>query len=106
MVADFRNTELRSLADLKGRMEVLNALINVSFGAPTDYIKAWLQKHGQLKHLSTVEAQILNTDTQALSDINLNGLRWYLECLWSLMWLTNMIDTLDAAQFVGDNQPA
>lgn len=87
-------------------MAVLNALINVSFGAPTDYIKAWPQKHGQLKHLSTVEAQILNTDTQALSDINLNGLRWYLECLWSLMWLTNMIDTLDAAQFVGDNQPA
>jgi hypothetical protein len=95
--------ELRSLDDIKGRMAVMNALINVSFGAPTDYIKNWLQTHGLLKHLSAEEARMLNTD-ETLTEIELNGLRWYLEGLWALMWVSQMIDTLDAEQFVGDNQ--
>jgi hypothetical protein len=96
--------QLRSLEDIKGRMAVMNALINVSFGAPTDYIKNWLQMHGLSKHLSADETQVLNTDVGKLTEIELNGLRWYLEGLWALMWATKMIEPLEAEQFVGDNQ--
>jgi Domain of unknown function (DUF4272) len=96
--------QLRSLDEIKGRMAVMNALINVSFGAPTDYINSWLEKHHLSKHLSAEETQILSTDEQKLSELELNGLRWYLEGLWALMWATKMVDKLDAEQFVGDNQ--
>jgi Domain of unknown function (DUF4272) len=95
---------LRSLDDIKGRMSVMNALINISFGAPTYIIESWLEKHGLSQHLSSSEKRIVSANDHELTEADFNGLRWYLEGLWALMWASNMIDSLEAEQHVGDNQ--
>jgi Domain of unknown function (DUF4272) len=96
--------QLRSLDDIKGRMSVMNALINISFGAPTYIIESWLEKHDLSQHLSTAEKKIVTANDHELTEADFNGLRWYLEGLWALMWATNMIENLEAEQHVGDNQ--
>jgi Domain of unknown function (DUF4272) len=96
--------QLRSLDEIKGRMAVMNALINISFGAPTYIIESWLEKHGLSLHLSTNERRIVTANDHELKEADFNGLRWYLEGLWALMWATNMIENLAAEQHVGDNQ--
>ncbi|MDY3319918.1 DUF4272 domain-containing protein [Riemerella anatipestifer] len=96
-------TFLRSIEEIKGRMSVMNALINISFEAPTYIIRDWIDNQKLTKYLSTKEKQILAKDNEDLTDREINSLRWYLESLWALMWLTNMIDNLDAEEPVGDH---
>ncbi|MGB4812081.1 MAG: DUF4272 domain-containing protein [Methylophilaceae bacterium] len=95
---------LRPLNEIKARMSVMNALINIAFDAPTALIKQWLEKHQLISHLSASEVQIINTENAALTEDALIELNWYLESLWALMWATNMIDSLNVVQHVGDNQ--
>jgi Domain of unknown function (DUF4272) len=85
-------------------MSVMNALINISFGAPTYIIESWLEKHGLSQHLSSSEKRIVSASDHELTEADFNGLHWYLEGLWALMWASNMIDSLEAEQHVGDNQ--
>jgi len=100
-VLEDRNT--RSLEDTKGRMSVMNALINISFEAPISYIRKWIEKHNLTSHLSNWENEILLKDNEELTDYELNSLRWYLEGLWALMWATKMIADLDETQWCGEN---
>ena len=95
---------LRTIVEIKGRMSVMNALINIAFEAPTYIIKEWVEEHNLTKFLSSSENAILEKDNDDLTEVEINSLRWYLESLWALMWLTKMIDNLDAEKHVGDNQ--
>ena len=93
------NPNLRSQDELIGRMSVMNALINISFEAPVEIIKQWIEDQQLSHHLSTWEKEIL-TKTQAdLDQYEINTLRWYLEALWALMWATKMIPHLDETQW-------
>jgi hypothetical protein len=94
---------LRTLDEIKGRMSVMNALINIAFEAPTYIIKEWIEDQNLIQFLSNSEKEILEKDNDDLTEIEVNSLRWYLEALWGLMWLTKMIDSLDAEKHVGDN---
>lgn len=88
-------TSVKSIDDIRGRMSVMNALINISFGAPTDVIKEWIEDQKLTSYLSKEEVAILKKDTENVTDEERNQLHWYLESLWALMWATNMIDALD-----------
>ncbi|MGQ8867355.1 DUF4272 domain-containing protein [Myroides sp. TSA_177.3] len=93
------NPNLRSQDELIGRMSVMNALINISFEAPVEIIKQWIEANQLTAHLSDWEKEIL-TKTQAdLDQYEINTLRWYLEALWALMWATKMIPHLDETQW-------
>jgi hypothetical protein len=94
---------LRTIDEIKGRMSVMNALINISFEAPIHIIKKWIENEGLSGFLSNSEKEILAKENEELTPIEINSLRWYLEALWALMWLTKMIDNLDAEKHVGDN---
>lgn len=94
---------LRNLAEIKGRMSVLNALINIAFEAPTYLIKDWIESHNLSKYLSDFEKEILETENEDLTQLQTNTLLWNLESLWALMWLTEMIDTLEPEEFVDDS---
>jgi hypothetical protein len=96
-------SSLRSIEDIKGRMSVMNALNNIAFEAPTFIIKEWIENHNLTKFLSATEKQILDKDNDDLTEMEVNSLEWYLESLWALMWLTKMIDDLEAEAHVGDN---
>ena len=97
------NPNLRTIDEVKGRISVMTALVNISFNAPTPIIKGWIEKHDLQKHLSKWEAEILNKNNDALTDVEINSLRWSLESLWALLWVVKKIDNLDAEEHVGDN---
>jgi len=96
-------SSFRTLDEIKGRMSVMNALINIAFEAPVYVIKEWLENQNLLVFLSDAEKEILEKDNDELTDIEINSLNWYLESLWALMWATGMIERLEAEDFVGDH---
>jgi hypothetical protein len=87
---------LRTLVEIKGRMSVMNALINIAFEAPIYIIKEWIEKQNLTGFLSTSEKELLEKENDDLTEIEVNSLHWYLEGLWALMWLTKMIAALEA----------
>lgn len=93
----------RTIGEIKSRMAVMNALINIAFEAPVHIIKEWIEAHHLTQHLSSSEQQILAKDNDQLERGELINLSWYLEALWAFMWLTEMIDELEAEEHVGDN---
>ncbi len=95
--------KMRNLEEIKGRMSVMNALIEISFNAPIYIISDWIDEHNLRKHLSPWEKEILSKQNEDLSDLESNSLRWYLEGLWALMWAVKMIDELDEKSWCGDN---
>ncbi len=97
------NPQMRTLEDIKGRMSVMNALINISFEAPIPVIKDWIEQYNLTQHLSNWEKEILDKSNTELSHRESNTLRWYLEALWALMWATEMIDELDERKWCSDD---
>ncbi len=49
--------QLRSLDDARGRMSVMNALINISFDAPIPVIKDWIDQYELSPYLSVWEKE-------------------------------------------------
>jgi len=94
---------VRTLAEVRARMSIMNAMINISFEAPIAFIRSWIDAHSLKPYLSTWENEILAKDNDDLTERELISLRWYLEGLWALMWATKLIDTLDETQWCGDN---
>ena len=82
--------ELRSMENVKGRMSVMNALINIAFEAPVGIIRQWIEAQGLQQHLSGAEQLILAKATA--NDGEMLQLHWYLESLWALMWATGLTD--------------
>ncbi|KPE51865.1 DUF4272 domain-containing protein [Chryseobacterium indologenes] len=92
----------RTIEEIKGRMGVMNALINISFEAPVTIIRKWIDQNGLTQHLSNWEHEILLKDNDELTEYEINSLRWYLEGLWALMWATGLISHLDETQWCSD----
>ncbi|SHG20352.1 DUF4272 domain-containing protein [Pedobacter caeni] len=95
--------KLRTVEEIKGRMSVMNAMINIAFEAPTYIIDEWIKAQKLTVFLSEEEQQILAKENEDLTTEEVNLLMWYLEALWALMWLTGMVDKLEAEKHVGDN---
>jgi hypothetical protein len=94
---------LKDIEEIKGRMSVMNALINIAFEAPTYIIREWIENNNLVKFLSNSEKEILKKENDDLTDFEVSSLSWYLESLWAFLWVTKMIDKLDAEIHVGDN---
>jgi Domain of unknown function (DUF4272) len=95
--------KMRSLEEIKGRVSVMNAVINIAFEAPTHEIKNWIIKYKLTKHIAESEQLIIDKPNDHLNNFELNSIMWYLESLWALMWVVEIIDSLEANQNVGDN---
>lgn len=95
--------KLRTAEEIKGRMSVMNAMINIAFEAPTYIIDEWIKAQKLTAFLSDSEKEILAKENEELTEEEVNTLMWYLEALWALMWLTKMVDKLEAEKHVGDN---
>ncbi|QKG52883.1 DUF4272 domain-containing protein [Hymenobacter sp. BRD67] len=93
----------RKIQEIKGRMGVMTALLNIAFGAPTHIIRKWIDANGLGSHLSNSESALLSKKNSELTDSEVNSLEWYLEALWSFMWLTGVIESLNPTEYVGDN---
>ncbi len=95
--------KIRTLEEIKGRISVMNAVINIAFEAPTHVIRDWIIEHKLTKYLSESEQLIINKPNPHLSEFEINSMMWYLESLWALMWVVEMIDNLSINKPVGDN---
>jgi len=94
---------IRAVEEVQGRMSVLNALINLSFGAPVDIIRDWLAAQDLTVFLSGEEAQLLTKATDELTEQEMINLRWSLESLWAMMWATHLTDELRPTEWCGDD---
>jgi hypothetical protein len=86
--------KLRSRDEIVARALVLNAMLQIHFGAPTEVIEDWIERNDLTNSLSPREADILSTDNDELSEQELTDLFWYIEALWALMWVGSLIDEM------------
>ena len=94
---------VRTATEVRGRMSVLNALINISFKAPVEIIRDWIGAQDLRAFLSAEETQLLAKEDDELKEQELINLRWSLESLWAMMWATRMVQELPATEWCGDN---
>lgn len=96
-------TSLRDPYQVTARALILNAMVNIHFGAPTRIISDWIAKHDLLDSLSAVEKRILETNESDLGEQDKINLYWYIEALWSFMWAMDLVSELDFTQPIPDN---
>jgi Domain of unknown function (DUF4272) len=95
--------KIRPIEEILGRISVMNAVINIAFEAPTHIIKNWLIQNKLTKHITESEQLIIDKPNDHLNNFELNSMMWYLESLWALMWVVDMIPLLEFSEKVGDN---
>ncbi len=95
-------TTLRKPDSAIARALILNAMINIHFGAPTAITKAWIEKHDLADELSSVEAEILSRNESELTEQEKINLYWYIEALWAFLWATNMVEAMDFTVAIPD----
>lgn len=61
-------TTLRDPDSVIARALILNAMINIYLGAPTVFIKAWIEKHDLTDEISPIEADILSRNESELTE--------------------------------------
>jgi len=92
--------EPREVAD---RALVMNALLQIYFGAPINVIDAWITSNDLRASLSRRESQILRKSNAELSEQEKIDLYWYVESLWTLTWAGALIADIPIAEPVGDD---
>ena len=95
-------TTLRDHDSVIARALILNAMINIYFGAPTAIIRGWIEKHGLADELSPVEADILSRNESELTEQEKINLYWYIEALWAFLWATNIVEAMDFTVSIPD----
>lgn len=93
---------LRELSEVHERMAILHGLLQISFGAPTELIKGWIEENNLAEGLTEWETSVLDRDEEDVDSAEKNQLRWYIECLWTLMWCLGMVEDLDERNWCGD----
>ncbi|MCW3062787.1 MAG: hypothetical protein JWQ02_4608 [Capsulimonas sp.] len=76
----------RTQADLTARTLILNALVNIAYGAPITVIKKWIADNGLTSHLSSKERALLEKRNEDLTDQEKANLHWSMEAVWALIW--------------------
>ncbi len=96
-------TRPREPKEVADRALVMNALLQIYFGAPTNIIDAWITSNDLRASLSRRESQILRKSSTELSQQEKVDLYWYMESLWTLVWAGALIPDIPIAQPVGDD---
>jgi Domain of unknown function (DUF4272) len=96
-------TQPRESKEVADRALVMNALLQIYFGAPIHVIDAWITANDLRASLSRRESQILRRSNTELSEQEKIDLYWYLESLWTLVWAGGLIPDIPIAEPVGDH---
>jgi Domain of unknown function (DUF4272) len=97
------SVKLRPIDQIIGRSLVMNALLNIYFEAPIPVIKDWIEAHNLVPYLSISEKAILELENSQLTEQQLIDLYWYIEALWALLWVGNIIETMPFDRGVEDS---
>jgi len=93
-------TEPRSADSIIRRALVMNALVQIHFGAPIAVIRGWIEHNSLVRDLSARESAILRKST--VTEQESTDLSWTLEALWALAWAGSFIADIAIEQPVGD----
>ena len=96
-------TTLRDSESIIARALILNAMLNIYFGAPIAVIREWIEQYDLTDELSPVEAGILSKDDAELTEQEKTNLYWYIEALWAFMWATGMVERMDFTTCIPDS---
>ncbi len=96
-------TQPRESGQVADRALVMNALLQIYFGAPINVIDGWITSNGLRGSLSRRESQILRRSNAQLSEQDKVDLYWYVESLWTLVWAGQLIPDVPIPQPVGDH---
>jgi len=91
---------MQTLQAVQGRALVLNAMINISFGAPIEFIKQWMADNNVYASTTARERALMDLSRDGLQESAKLSLRWSLESLWAIMWSMHLVQTLDFTSFV------
>jgi hypothetical protein len=97
-----REGQSRDLGAVVRRALILNAMLQIYFKAPIAFIKDWITRNGLTNDLSEAEREILERDDDALTEQERINLYWYIEALWTLAWVGQLIDDLPFDEGVGN----
>jgi hypothetical protein len=98
--------EPRDQNDLIGRALILNALINIPFGAPVQVIRDWINANKLATYLSPSERALLQKRNEDLSEQDAANLKWSIEALWALIWAGELVADLPIDTHVPDTMAA
>ena len=99
-------TKMRDDEEVISRSLILNAMLQIAFGAPTEVIANWLEHHELTTFLSESEQSILARQTEDLSEQERTNLFWYIEALWAFLWATKLVETINFTTNVPDTMAA
>lgn len=93
-------TQVRPRKEIVARALVMNAMMQIYFGAPIEVLDGWLYENGLEDHVSPHEGSILSRKNEDLSNEERYYFYWYIEGLWTLMWVGSLIPELPVNQSV------
>lgn len=88
-------TKPRSLEEIANRALVLNAMINLGFGAPPQFIREWIIQNKLVTALADSEKFIVDDADRKLSNDDYTNFKWLTEALWTLMWACGKVEHLE-----------
>lgn len=93
----------RESTEVADRALVLNAILQIAFGAPVDVIASWIKANGLEASLSRRDQSTLNKQSSELTEQERTDISWYVEALWAMVWAGQLIENLSVDQPVGNN---
>ena len=93
----------RESSTVADRALVLNAMIQIYFGAPAQVVGDWIKENHLGQALSRKDRLVLAADSREITEQQRIELYWYIEALWALVWSGQLIAELGIDQPVGDN---
>jgi uncharacterized protein DUF4272 len=94
---------LRPSSEVADRALILNAVIQIHFGAPAAVVAAWIDENGLTHGLSERERSILAESEDELDAQDITDLYWCIEALWALVWCGSLIEDLPVDQAVASS---
>lgn len=91
---DLENSSMRPREQIICRALILNALLQIAFGTPAEFVETWLEDKELLEHLTAWERSVLARNNHELAEEETNRLFSYMEALWALLWVGSMVDDL------------
>jgi hypothetical protein len=95
-------TKGRDLGAVIDRALVLNALLQLRFGAPCPVVADWIDRESLRGALSAKEDALLRKPTASLTEQERTDLYWYIEALWATLWATRMVEEMPFDRGVED----
>jgi len=94
---------VRNIKELIYRATIMAGMIYIAFEAPTKDIGDWIKNQGLYDYVSEWEKSILNKNEKFVTKTEKLQLKWYVESLWTIVWILGINNDFKFLEPVGDN---